>query len=138
MTSLPSGPIRRPTIEGVLGLEPLRFLRGSLVAEVEIGLDVVVPGNGRWEAMSKCKSASLARGAVIEHAYEWTFGFHWIGDGTTMRLTEILVVPEDWPDFFTDDDKDCWVNAFLGVSFPSTTVVDVTIEFPLRLEPEGA
>jgi hypothetical protein len=117
-------------IEGAISVYNVITKYQALAQWVQAGIDAPVRA-----AMKTCREALIARGASIDKRYEWVLGLHVVSDGHTARLAEILVPDRYWPEVFDREAKDCWLRTLSAVTFPSDKIVDVTVEFPLCINP---
>lgn len=114
-----------PFIEGATGAAEATAYEPELVAALESGIKLDAINRDR---LNKCKAELLARGVKIDARASWVMGFHWKGDGRTVRLARIITVDELWPTFFDEAAKQCWIDAFAGAAFESTLLIDRVIE----------
>ena len=52
-----------------------------------------------------------------------------------MRVTDVEVEEGDWPPYFTEAAKACYLERLRGKSWPSTEVVSLKIEYPFCVNP---
>lgn len=137
MYRMPSGEVRYfnamgapPINEGALSVDEILDMEGELAARVQ---EALWPHFPKIEA---CKREMIDRGGVIERDATMTLALRVVGNGATVRITEIRAVESLWPVVFDEPARHCTMLAFANVEFAWTRVVDLVLDYQVGFTPD--
>jgi hypothetical protein len=82
-----------------------------------------------------CGAALRQRRGPIPTSHKWVMGAHWIGDGRSIHIAEIVVDESLWPEHFDDEAKECWLAVLSKFNVPSEQKLDRVVEMKFCVTP---
>jgi hypothetical protein len=119
---------RPPVRPGVL--TPLELYVGDRAAMAEIQA-ALGPGSPVDALHDRCNAAFLARGGGADGSTTWSVIIDVESLSGVARVRSAEVLPGHWPASFDAAMKDCYLQAFIGVEYPSNHDYHHVAEYPL-------